>query len=89
MIGLTSYSLLPFIKAGLPVKPVPALKEGTYGTGGSGNLAIIKNAGPSPMQRKFSSIGCLSRDGRRSLPKRWAKPPVAGMSIPNGCAKPG
>src|SRR5580765_3214303 len=42
MFGLTSYSLLPFIKAGLPLKAVSGLKEGTYGTGGSGNVAIIK-----------------------------------------------
>lgn len=42
MIGISYYSYLPFLKAGLPIKTLPALKEGTYGTGGSGNLAILK-----------------------------------------------
>ena len=42
MIGLSYYSYLPFLKAGLPIKTLPTLKEGNYGTGGSGNLAIIK-----------------------------------------------
>jgi iron(III) transport system substrate-binding protein len=42
MIGLSYYSFLPFLKAGLPIKTLPRLKEGNYGTGGSGNLAIIK-----------------------------------------------
>jgi|GEM_PF-3201610 len=37
MIGLTYYSFLPFIKAGLPIKPLPTFREGTYGTGGSGS----------------------------------------------------
>jgi hypothetical protein len=42
MIGLSYYSYLPFLKAGLPIKTLPTPKEGNYGTGGSGNLAIIK-----------------------------------------------
>jgi ABC-type Fe3+ transport system substrate-binding protein len=42
VIGLSYYSYLPFLKAGLPVKALPTPKEGNYGTGGSGNLAIIK-----------------------------------------------
>lgn len=63
MIGLTYYSLLPFIKAGLPVKPVPTLKEGTYGTGGSGNLAIIK-APAHPNATKVFVNWILSREGQ-------------------------
>jgi len=42
VLGLVYYSYLPFITAGLPVKTLPTPKEGTYGTGGSGNLAILK-----------------------------------------------
>ena len=42
MIGNTYYSYMPFLKAGLPIKALPTLKEGNYGTGGSGNLAVIK-----------------------------------------------
>ena len=29
-IGLTYYTFLPFLKAGLPIKPLPDMKEGTY-----------------------------------------------------------
>jgi len=68
MIGLTSYSLHPFIKAGLPVKPVQALKEGTYGTGGSGNLAIIK-APAHPNATKVFVNWLLSRDGQEIVAK--------------------
>ena len=42
-IGLTYYSFRQFVTAGLPIKPLPTFKEGTYISGGSGNLAIIKN----------------------------------------------
>jgi iron(III) transport system substrate-binding protein len=63
MIGLTYYSFLPFIKAGLPVKPLPALKDGTYGTGGSGNLAVIKNP-PHPNATKIFVNWLLSREGQ-------------------------
>ena len=62
-IGLTSYSLQPFIKAGLPVKSVPAMKEGTYGTGGSGNLAVIK-APAHPNATKVFINWMLSREGQ-------------------------
>ena len=68
MIGLTSYSLLPFIKAGLPVRAVPALREGTYGTGGSGNLAIIK-APAHPNATKVFVNWLLSREGQEIVAK--------------------
>jgi len=68
MIGLTSYSLQPFIKAGLPVKAVPAMKEGTYGTGGSGNLAIIK-APAHPNATKVFINWLLSREGQEIVSK--------------------
>jgi iron(III) transport system substrate-binding protein len=68
MIGLTSYSFQPFIKAGLPVKALPALKEGTYGTGGSGNLAIIK-APAHPNATKLFVNWVLSREGQEIVSK--------------------
>jgi iron(III) transport system substrate-binding protein len=37
-IGLSYYLLAPFLKAGLPMQPLPIPKEGTYATGGTGNL---------------------------------------------------
>jgi ABC-type Fe3+ transport system substrate-binding protein len=63
MIGLSYYSFLPFLKAGLPIKTLPRLKEGNYGTGGSGNLAIIK--GPAhPNSTKIFVNWLLAREGQ-------------------------
>jgi iron(III) transport system substrate-binding protein len=63
MIGLSYYSYLPFLKAGLPIKPLPRLKEGNYGTGGSGNLAIIK-APAHPNSTKVFVNWLLGREGQ-------------------------
>ncbi len=63
MIGLTYYSYLPFVKASLPIKPLSALKEGTYATGGSGNLAIIRNP-PHPNATRVFVNWVLGREGR-------------------------
>jgi iron(III) transport system substrate-binding protein len=63
MIGNSYYSYLPFLKAGLPIKSLPRLKEGNYGTGGSGNLAIIK--GPAhPNSTKVFVNWLLGREGQ-------------------------
>jgi iron(III) transport system substrate-binding protein len=63
MIGNTYYSFMPFIKAGLPIKPLPTPKEGTFGTGGSGNLAIIKTPA-HPNSTKVFVNWLLSREGQ-------------------------
>ena len=63
MIGLSYYSYLPFLKAGLPIKTLPRLKEGNYGTGGSGNLAIIK-APAHPNSTKVFVNWLLGREGQ-------------------------
>jgi iron(III) transport system substrate-binding protein len=63
MIGLSYYSYLPFLKAGLPIKTLPKLKEGNYGTGGSGNLAIIK-APAHPNATKVFVNWLLGREGQ-------------------------
>lgn len=63
LVGNTYYSFMPFVKAGLPVKPLPTVKEGTFGTGGSGNLAIIK-APAHPNSTKVFVNWLLSRDGQ-------------------------
>jgi iron(III) transport system substrate-binding protein len=63
MIGNSYYSYLPFLKAGLPIKPLPTLKEGNYGTGGSGNLAIIK-APARPNSTKVFVNWLLGREGQ-------------------------
>jgi iron(III) transport system substrate-binding protein len=62
-IGLSYYSYLPFLKAGLPVKVLPTPKEGNYGTGGSGNLAIIK-APAHPNGTKVFVNWLLGREGQ-------------------------
>lgn len=63
MIGNTYYSYMPFLKAGLPIKPLPTLKEGNYGTGGSGNLAVIK-APAHPNSTKVFVNWLLGREGQ-------------------------
>jgi iron(III) transport system substrate-binding protein len=63
MIGLSYYSYLPFLKAGLPIKTLPTLKEGNYDTGGSGNLAIIKAAAHPNSTRIFVNW-LLGREGQ-------------------------
>ena len=68
VIGLTYYSLLPFVTAGLPVKPLSQLKEGTYGTGGSGNVAVIKNP-PHPNATKVFVNWLLTKEGQEITTK--------------------
>ena len=60
-IGYSEY--LPFIKAGLPVMPLPVPKEGLYVSGGYGHLTILKNA-PPPNATKVFVNWLLSRDGQ-------------------------
>ncbi len=68
VLGLTYYSMLPFATAGLPVKPVPSLKEGTYGTGGSGNITVIKNL-PHPNATKVFINWLLGKEGQELTTK--------------------
>ena len=63
MIGNTYYSYAPFLKAGLPLKALPTLKEGNYGTGGSGNLAVIKEPA-HPSSTKVFINWLLGREGQ-------------------------
>ncbi len=63
MIGNTYYSYVAFLKAGLPIKALPTLKEGTYGTGGSGNLAVIKTPA-HPNSTKVFVNWLLGREGQ-------------------------
>jgi ABC-type Fe3+ transport system substrate-binding protein len=63
VLGLTYYSYAPFIKAGLPVAPLPTPKEGVYVSGGSGHLVVLKNA-PHPNATKLFINWFLSREGQ-------------------------
>jgi iron(III) transport system substrate-binding protein len=63
VVGLSYYSMLPFAKAGLPVKPVPLPRDESYVSGGSGNVAIIKNA-PHPNAAKVFLNWFLGQEGQ-------------------------
>jgi ABC-type Fe3+ transport system substrate-binding protein len=72
-IGVSYYTLLPFIKAGLPVKPIPYLKEGFYAGTGSGNLAVLKNAA-HPNATKVFVNWFLSKEGQVAFMKALGQP---------------
>lgn len=62
-IGLTYYTLAPFIKAGLPIKPLPEPKEGSYTSSGSGALSVVKNS-DQPNGTKLFVNWLLSKEGQ-------------------------
>ncbi len=68
VIGLTYYSFLPFIKAGLPVKPLPNPREEVYVSGGSGHVTIIKGA-PHPNAAKVFVNWFLGKEGQEIFGK--------------------
>ena len=72
-IGVSYYSYLPFIKAGLPIRPLPVPKEGIYASSGSGNLVILKNA-PHPNATKVFVNWLLSREGQGIFTKAMGQP---------------
>jgi ABC-type Fe3+ transport system substrate-binding protein len=72
-IGLDIDNFGPFVKAGLPVKPLPPLKNGTYPVTGSGNLAVIKNP-PHPNAGKVFVNWLLSREGQEVYQKALGEP---------------
>ena len=72
-VGLSYYSFLPFLKAGLPIKALPTLKEGTYGTGGSGNLAVIKTPA-HPNSAKVFVNWLLGREGQEIVSRALGQP---------------
>lgn len=67
-IGLTYYSFAPFLKAGLPIKPLPEVKEGTYTSCGSGALSVVKNP-PHPNAAKIFVNWLLSKEGQEIYSK--------------------
>lgn len=62
-IGLTYYTFLPFLKAGLPVKPLPDMKEGTYTSCGSSATSIVKNS-PHPNATKVFINWLYGKEGQ-------------------------
>lgn len=72
-IGVSYYSYLPFIKAGLPIRPLPIPKEGVYASSGSGNLVILKNA-PHPNATRVFVNWLLSKEGQTVFTKAMGQP---------------
>jgi iron(III) transport system substrate-binding protein len=67
-IGATYYSYAAFIKAGLPVKPLPPSKEGTYVSVGNGGPVVVKNP-PHPNASKVYVNWLLSKEGQQLYTK--------------------
>jgi len=61
--GIGYSEFLPYIKAGLPVTPLPVPKEGLYVSGGYGHLTILKNQ-PHPNATKVFVNWLLGHDGQ-------------------------
>ena len=61
--GIAYSEFLPFLKAGLPIVPLPVPKEGLYVSGGYGHLMIFKNQ-PHPNATKVFVNWLLGRDGQ-------------------------
>jgi ABC-type Fe3+ transport system substrate-binding protein len=61
--GIGYSEFLPFIKANLPLAPLPVPKEGLYATGGYGHLTVLKNA-PHPNASKVFINWLLGKDGQ-------------------------
>ena len=72
-IGLSYYTYVPFIKAGLPVKPISTIREGYYAASRSGNVVLLKNA-PHPNATKVFVNWLLSRDGQTALTRALGQP---------------
>jgi len=72
-IGLSYYTYVPFIKAGLPVKSISKIKEGYYAASGSGNVVLLKNA-PHPNATKVFVNWLLSREGQTALTRALGQP---------------
>lgn len=72
-IGPSYYTFVSFIKAGIPIKPFPRFKEGTFVTFGSGPPVIIKNH-PHPNATKVFVNWLLSKEGQEVWGKAHGQP---------------
>lgn len=62
-IGLSHYSYQPFMKSGLPVRPIPRIKEGGQANNGSGVLTVVKNPA-HPNAAKIFVSWLLGKEGQ-------------------------
>src|SRR5581483_3779934 len=72
-IGLDIDNFMPFVKAGIPVKPLPQMKDGIYPVTGSGVLAVMKNP-PHPNAAKVFVNWLLSKDGQETYQNAIGEP---------------
>ncbi len=72
-IGLSYYTYLPFIKVGLPVKPISSIKEGFYASSGSGNVVVLKNTRHPNAATVFVNW-LLSKEGQMAITKALGQP---------------
>lgn len=72
-IGVSYYTYLPFVKSGLPVKPITTVKEGFYASSGSGNVALIRGAA-HPNAAKVFVNWLLSKEGQTVFTKALGQP---------------
>jgi iron(III) transport system substrate-binding protein len=62
-LGMSQRFVDPFIKAGLPIKPLMSIKEGMGGSNGFGTVAVMKNA-PNPNAAKVYLNWLLGKEGQ-------------------------
>ncbi len=62
-IGLSHYSYEPFMKSGLPLSPIPRIKEGGQANNGSGVLTVVKNP-PHPNAARIFVSWLLGKEGQ-------------------------
>jgi iron(III) transport system substrate-binding protein len=63
VVGLTYYSFVPYLKAGLPVKPLPNPRDEVYVSGGSGHVTLLKGT-PHPNSTKVFVNWFLGKEGQ-------------------------
>ena len=62
-VGLSYYTLAPFLKASQPINPLPETKEGSYTSSGSGALSVIRNSA-HPNATKIFVNWLLGKEGQ-------------------------
>jgi iron(III) transport system substrate-binding protein len=62
-LGVSFYTLEGFLTASLPVKEIPALKEGLPSSNGSGVIGVVKDP-PHPNAARFFVNWLLSKEGQ-------------------------
>jgi iron(III) transport system substrate-binding protein len=72
-IGLDIDNFVSFVRAGLPIKPLPQLKDGIYPVTGSGALAVIRNP-PHPNATKVFVNWLLSKEGQETYQNAIGEP---------------